>query len=595
MIDTSTAKKTDKELANEKSERVMNGVAFWSSFYRYNPHRFCKDFLNIGLKLFQKILIYAMMHNDHIMYIASRGLGKTWLIAVFCVIRCILFPGTKICVASATRTQGNEVLSKIMEELCKKHDWGSANLLNEISYHTISTQRAVIEFKNSSWIKVVTAGDTARGFRANILVLDEFRMVDKNIIKTVLKRFLTDRRLPPYLNNSEYKHLEEEEPNKEIYMTSAWYKSHWSYEKAKTFFVNSLDDAKKYFICGLPYQIAIKEHMLFRSDIIDEMSESDFDAMIFSMEMECLFFGDTEGAFFTFDDISKRRKLKTAVYPPTKSTGRNNRVPDLVTNEKRILSADIALMASTKNKNDASAIIINSAIPTKNNTYVANIIYLENHEGLTTDDLSLIIRRLYKQYKCTDLVLDTENQGSGVYDELIRDIYDPETGEVYHALSCCNDQEMANRCKIDSAPKEIWSIKASASFNTAVCLALRSGFQRGKLNLLIPEYEAKDLLREKIKDFMKLPINERVAYEMPYIQTSLLVNELIQLNHEVNGTNIRVFEKSGMRKDRYSSLSYNYWVQCQLERDLQKPSSELDVKAFADALRKINKKPQMVQ
>ncbi|MDF2884232.1 MAG: hypothetical protein K0R54_4799, partial [Clostridiaceae bacterium] len=39
------------------------------------------------------------------------------------------------------------------------------------------------------------------------------------------------------------------------------------------------------------------------------------------------------------------------------------------------------------------------------------------------------------------------------------------------------------------------------------------------------------------------------------------------------GVNIKVFEKSGMRKDRVSSIGYNYWVQCQLERKLQKPKN----------------------
>ena len=68
-----TDKKSEKELANEKSERILQGVAAWCSFYRENPSRFCKDYLNIKLKLFQKILIYAMMHNNYIMYLASRG------------------------------------------------------------------------------------------------------------------------------------------------------------------------------------------------------------------------------------------------------------------------------------------------------------------------------------------------------------------------------------------------------------------------------------------------------------------------------------------------------------------------------------------
>lgn len=28
-------KKSEKQLANEKSERILNGVAYWASFYRY--------------------------------------------------------------------------------------------------------------------------------------------------------------------------------------------------------------------------------------------------------------------------------------------------------------------------------------------------------------------------------------------------------------------------------------------------------------------------------------------------------------------------------------------------------------------------------
>lgn len=68
-------KKSEKELANEKSERILNGVAAWTGFYRLNPHRFVVDYLNIKLKLFQKILLYAMMHNNFFMYIAARGQG----------------------------------------------------------------------------------------------------------------------------------------------------------------------------------------------------------------------------------------------------------------------------------------------------------------------------------------------------------------------------------------------------------------------------------------------------------------------------------------------------------------------------------------
>lgn len=587
----SAAKMSEKQLANEKSKRIMEGIAIWASFYRCNPQRFVKDYLNVNLKLFQKILLYAMMYNNYFMYIAARGQGKTYLTALFCVVRCILFPKTKICIASATRPQANEVLSKITDDFMKNYGWGSDNLRREISYCTVGTNKAVIEFANGSWIKVVTASDSGRGSRANILVVDEFRMVDLDTINTVLKRFLTAPRQPNYLNNPKYSHLLER--NKEIYMSSAWMKSHWSFEKAKAYTVGLLDETKKYFICGLPYQISIKEGLLSREQIQDEMSENDFDEMKFLMEMEALFYGDTDGAFFTFDDISQRRKLKSPLYPHSLAkNNRNLKIPDLVLNERRILSVDIALMASKKTKNDASSIIINSAIPTNNNNYISNIVYLENFEGLNTDELALIVRRLYKWFKCTDLVIDTNGQGLGVFDELIKDMVDPETGELYPALSCCNDKVMAERCKVDNAPKVMWSIKATASFNNEVCILLRSGFQNGKINLLVHEFEAEELLKEKFKGFTKMLPYEQIQYKMPFIQTTLLVYELISLEHEIKGTNIKITEKSGMRKDRYSSLAYNYWVQCQLEREtLRKPKNGFDAQDYANKLRKLNKRP----
>ena len=75
-----------------------------------------------------------------------------------------------------------------------------------------------------------------------------------------------------------------------------------------------LDDTKKYFVCSLPYQLAIKENLLSREQVEDEMSEADFDPMKFYIEMQSLFWGDTDGAFFTYDDISKRRKIKNSFY-----------------------------------------------------------------------------------------------------------------------------------------------------------------------------------------------------------------------------------------------------------------------------------------
>src|SRR5690606_26034434 len=116
------------------------------------------------------------------------------------------------------------------------------------------------------------------------------------------------------LNKPEYQHLKER--NKEIYLSSAWFTSHWSWEKLKAFY-RLMVKGREYFIAGLPYQLAIKEGLLMREAVEDEMSESDFDEIGFYMEMEAMFFGESEKAFFKFDDLTKRRKIPIALYPKT--------------------------------------------------------------------------------------------------------------------------------------------------------------------------------------------------------------------------------------------------------------------------------------
>ena len=136
----------------------------------------------------------------------------------------------------------------------------SPNLCLEIADYSVKGQDAYIEFKNGSRIKVVTANENARSNRANIIICDEFRMIDRNVIDKILRKFNTAPRHPDYLDKPEYAHLTER--NKEVYLSSAWYKQSWAYEKLKAFATNLVDDTKKYFCCGLPYELSIKENLL---------------------------------------------------------------------------------------------------------------------------------------------------------------------------------------------------------------------------------------------------------------------------------------------------------------------------------------------
>lgn len=61
-------------MANEAREKsILDGVDAWASFYRWNPHRFAEDYMNVKLRLFQKILLFMMNICYFFCYIAARG------------------------------------------------------------------------------------------------------------------------------------------------------------------------------------------------------------------------------------------------------------------------------------------------------------------------------------------------------------------------------------------------------------------------------------------------------------------------------------------------------------------------------------------
>lgn len=551
-----------------KYDRVLNGAAIWASYYRCNINRFAEDYLHVRLRLFQKILLVMMNVCSTFVYIASRGQGKSYLCAVFCCCRAILYPGSKIVIASGTRGQAINILEKINMELKPK----SRELASEIDEKNtkMNGTNAIMAFKNSSYIKVVTSGESSRGNRAHVLILDEFRLIDKDTIDTILRKFLANEREPNYSELTQAQRDEEKKKErlKICWYSSAFFQEHWSYTKCADTFSFMLDDNRSDFICGLPYQLAISENLLRKEDVEDQMAESDFTEPKWAMEMGAVFWGAGDGSFFDYASISKNRHIKYPMLPRSLSNKIANnqlvRIAPKQNGEKRILSADIALMSSKKNNNDATAIFINQMMPTKAGRYTSNIVYCDTYEGLRTDEQALIIRKLYDEFQCDYIVLDTNGVGLGCYDALAHDISDPETGEIYPALSCMNDKTMADRCTVPGAEKVIWSIKANSALNSDCAFLLREGFRSGRIRLLVTEYDGKDNLSD-LKGFSSLSESDQLKLQMPYIHTTLLIDELVKLQHDESGGRVKIKERFGMRKDRYSSLSYNFYVATQLE------------------------------
>lgn len=166
---TKHKKRESKYILNK--DRLREGMKTWVSFYRSNIHRFAMDYLKCPLKPFQAILLYLMDKNDFFMMIGSRGIGKSFLVAVYCCSKAILCPGIKIIVAAKDKSQAKLMITqKIEKELL---NYQGSMLRYEIAKDGIKTggNEAKVVFKNSSTIEAVVSGDSARGYRGNVMPL----------------------------------------------------------------------------------------------------------------------------------------------------------------------------------------------------------------------------------------------------------------------------------------------------------------------------------------------------------------------------------------------------------------------------------------
>lgn len=331
----------------ERSESFWRSVDKWTAYYRANIHRFAEDYLNLKLKLFQKFLLVMMNYAVLSVIITCRGLGKTFITAVFCCCRCILYPGTSIIVCSKTKNQSSQLIKKIKEILMVN----SPLLRMEIESIHFSQLESVVSFKNGSVIRTCVANDNARGARCNILIVDEFRMVDPDVYSKVLKKFLNVNRQPGYLSKPEYAGQFSEE-NIECFLSSAFYTDNWSYDMFRSASAQMIG-GKPSWCVAFPYQVAVREGLLSPERVRLEFDDPNYNEITWRMEMDALFFNGSEEALYSYSDLDANRTLDFAFYPPNVSSlipDKRIRIPAKMHNEIRILSADIALMASKKEK-----------------------------------------------------------------------------------------------------------------------------------------------------------------------------------------------------------------------------------------------------
>ena len=562
-------------LSPNKRERLDEGIKIWTSFYRQNIHRFAIDYLGIQLKPFQVVLLYMIERNLKSCLITSRGLGKSWLIALYCCCRAILYPGQKIIVSCETKEQSrNLIREKIVNELMNM----SPNLRKEINPREIKigTNESYVKFKNGSTITAINASANTRGKRAHILVVDEYVQIKNGFdtLTKILQPFLQVVRQPKYLQNPKYSHLQEE--NKQIYASSAWYADHWSYDLYKDY-VEKMLIGESSFVCNLPYNVALKYGLMTQTRLDEIMSDPNLSEEAFLMEYSAMFYDLGEGAYIKPSDIINNRTVVKPWYPPTDieyiaEKGKRNiswKEDRTSKQELRVLGCDIALAQG--DKNDNTVIHYSVSIP-KGDKYITEVKYSEAINGGTAKAIALRLKQLFFDGDCDYIVMDIAGLGLAVLDALGEYTFDTERDIKYPPMCCFNKEDKKERCGYREAMPCIYGIVANEEINNAIAVTLKASLNNHTLKFLVNEFEGEDWLNEN-KNFQMLETSEKVRLMYPYVQTTLTQMEIIKLQTEITRKGIKLVEFGSNRKDRYSALAYMNLFIREKENELKKPKN----------------------
>lgn len=573
-------------LSNQNN--VLNMLA-WATFWRRNLHRFAMDYLKINLYEFQQLSLYEMGISDVICIIASRNDAKSFMIALYACCRCILYPGTKFVIGSATKGQAKLIVSaKIQNELMA---WSPA-LVAEIEHVSTNVNDTHVKFKNGSTIIVYTANDNARGNRSNESCREEFRMIKKRIEDQVIAPFQTPRNLP-FLHNPYYSNIPELfEPPVDIYISSSYIDNGdiWMWDIVDQSFADMMS-GKKTVLLTFDEAIALKHKLKLRSQLIKERKKQD--PISWKTEFLNLRIKDSISSYFTYSMLSARQVSKQVFYPKNNNTyktvHKNKYAIPKLDNEVRVVSNDIAFVAGSKNDNSVYTCIRgipeSTTIESEKGSYEykqgyrEKVPYIESNQFGDTTKQAVRIRQLFEDFEADYIVLDVRSGGIQILYNLQKSLYDEERGVEYPPLMCMNNEDYAKACTDVNAPRCIYAINASANLNSEIARMFRVRLTEGRIDFLVNFNTAKEEILSSNKDYINmLDLDEQFEFERPFLETQAMVTECAELQYEKmqNSDVIKIYERGKNRKDRYTSISYGSYFFDLLERDNMFETSDYD-------------------
>jgi hypothetical protein len=575
-----------------------------------------KLLFNIELHPIQTAILQEFWIRPFPMYIASRGWGKSFLLALYCVIKCTFNPGTKIVVVGAAFRQ-SKIIFEYMETI-----WRNSPILRSIFNGNDDGPRRDVDRctmrLGDSWTIAIPMGDGSkiRGLRAHIIIADEFASISPDIYETVVSGFAAVSASPIQnvkeqakrqamieagLWNEELEQLEYKMGNQAIISGTADYafKHFASYWRRYKSIIESQGDKRKleeifkgevpsnfnwkdYSIIRIPYELIPKG---FMDDKQVSRAKATIHNGIYNMEYAACFVKDSEGFF-------RRSLIESCVVSDS--------------NQIIIGNKPIIFDATIKGKPECSYVYGIDPASEQDNF---SIVILEIHNdhsrivytwttnrsnfkerlktGLVQDHdfygfCARKIRNLMKIFPCSRIGMDAQGGGVAI-EEALHDPTKIEDGENliwpvidYNKTKDTDNQPGLHIIELVQFARADWTAQANhglrKDFEDKILLFPR--FDNLTLGLALDQ-EGKDILESDINPIYDslseciIEIEELKNELTTIVMTSTSTGSGARDRWDTPEVKLQGGKKGRLRKDRYSALVIANMLARQMNRTLQ--------------------------
>ncbi len=512
------------------------------SYYRYYIDEFAMDILGIKLFPYERLMLRGLNRGNQSIIIACRGIGKSWIVAVFFVCSAILYPNIKCGIASGTGQQAqNVIIQKLKGELLN-----NPAIAREfrLPISTSINNCVATTFNNSEIRAIVLAqgrgGDSARSWRFNYLLVDEARLVKDDIIETILI---------PMTKTKRYNALKwnQDEQGKVMFISSGYPKSSPFYSRFKNH-VNGMVTGKGLMALALPYQIGVNARLFSEEDILQELEKPSMNQEKFDYEYNAMFTGSNGESYYPYELTSHCRVLeKPELRQPNKAS------------VEYVITHDVAV-SSAKNSDNACTHIIKLK-PRPDGTYNKELVFTKVVNGMPLEQQRDYLRELIHLDfpNCIKFVIDGNGLGNGLV-RLFYETWEYETnnGEIVEFPPLIADDDEAGFV-LDNAVPLIRNVRANIDFNNTYYQYMHTCFENRTLKLLLNS--------EQVENDYKNGTLSPEKYAQ-YIEHDILQSELANIKQAFNSNDKITFMRilHSKKRDRATSLFYGLSVIDEMEQ-----------------------------